>query len=97
MALQTTGKISLSDIQTLFGGTNPITMSEYYNNNASGFTTGVTGIPNSGATISISHFYGKAKPAVSTVSLLNTTLQNIYSGLQPYLAEYKNANFMNTH
>ena len=93
MALQSTGKISLSDIQTLFGGTNPITMSEYYNNNASGFTTGVTGIPNSGATISISHFYGKAKPAVSTGSLLNTTLQNIYSGLQPYLAEYKNANF----
>jgi hypothetical protein len=63
MALQSTGKISLSEIQTMFGGTNPITMSEYYNNNASGFTTGVTGIPNSGATISISHFYGKAKPS----------------------------------
>jgi hypothetical protein len=63
MALQSTGKISLSDIQTMFGGTNPIGMSEYYNNNASGFTTGVTGIPNSGATISISHFYGKAKPS----------------------------------
>ena len=67
MALQSTGKISLSDIQTLFGGTNPITMSEYYNNNASGFTTGVTGIPNSGATISISHFYGKAKPSASSL------------------------------
>jgi hypothetical protein len=63
MTLQSTGKISLSDIQTMFGGTNPITMSEYYNNNASGFTTGVSGIPNSGATISISHFYGKAKPS----------------------------------
>ena len=67
MALQTTGKISLSDIQTLFGGTNPITMSEYYNNNASGFTTGVTGIPNSGATISISHFYGKAKSSSNSL------------------------------
>ena len=67
MALQSTGKISLSDIQTMFGGTNPITMSEYYNNNASGFTTGVTGIPNSGATISISHFYGKAKPSASSL------------------------------
>jgi len=51
----------------MFGGTNPITMSEYYNNNASGFTTGVTGIPNSGATISISHFYGKAKPSASSL------------------------------
>jgi hypothetical protein len=77
----------------MFGGTNPIAMSEYYNNNASGFTTGVTGIPNTGATISISQFYGKAKPSVSNGSLLNTTLQNIYAGLQPYLAEYKNANF----
>ena len=67
MALQSTGKISLADIQTMFGGTNPITMSEYYNNNASGFTTGVTGIPNSGATISISHFYGKAKPSASSL------------------------------
>jgi hypothetical protein len=51
----------------MFGGTNPITMSEYYNNNASGFTTGVTGIPNSGATISISHFYGKAKASSSSL------------------------------
>jgi len=72
MALQSTGKISLSDIQTMFGGTNPITMSEYYNNNASGFTTGVTGIPNSGATISISHFYGKAKPSSGSLYAFST-------------------------
>ena len=32
MALQTTGQISLSDIQTEFGGANPIGMNEYYKN-----------------------------------------------------------------
>ena len=49
MALQTSGAISLSDIQTEFGGSNPIALSEYY---------GVSGgIPASGE-ISIGDFYG---------------------------------------
>jgi len=30
MALQSSGAISLADIQTEFGGTNPISLSEYY-------------------------------------------------------------------
>jgi len=32
MALQTSGQISLSQVQTEFGGANPISMSEYYKN-----------------------------------------------------------------
>lgn len=49
MALQESGTISLSDIQTEFGGSNPISISEYYS---------VDGlIPDSGV-ISISDFYG---------------------------------------
>ena len=49
MALQSSGPISLSDIQTEFGGSNPISLSEYY---------GVaTGVPASG-TISMDDFYG---------------------------------------
>lgn len=32
MALQTSGPISLADIQAEFGGTNPISISEYYKN-----------------------------------------------------------------
>jgi len=51
MALQTSGAISLADIQTEFGGTNPISLSEYY--------AAASGIPASG-TISISQFYGKS-------------------------------------
>ena len=51
MALQTSGAISLGDIQTEFGGTNPISISEYYGAD--------TGVPASG-TISLSDFYGKS-------------------------------------
>lgn len=51
MALQTSGAISLANIQTEFGGSNPISLSEYY---------GVaSGVPSSG-TISIGNFYGKS-------------------------------------
>lgn len=49
MTLQTSGPISLGNIQTEFGGSNPISLSEYYDVAA--------GIPASG-TISIGDFYG---------------------------------------
>jgi hypothetical protein len=55
MALQTTGAISFSDMQTEFGGSNPISMTEYY---------GKSTLPSSG-TISASDFYGTAD-AIST-------------------------------
>jgi len=48
--LQTSGQISLSDIQTEFGGSNPISISEYYGIRA--------GVPSSGQ-ISLSNFYNK--------------------------------------
>ena len=49
MALQTSGAISLNDIQTEFGGSNPIAISEYYG--------AAAGIPSSG-TIDLADFYG---------------------------------------
>jgi hypothetical protein len=55
--------ISFSDIQTEFGGANPIGIEEYYQNAAISYTSGVTGIPNVNAIISIDMFYGKSKPA----------------------------------
>ncbi len=39
MPLQTTGAISLSDVQSEFGGSNPISMSEYYRGGANVPTT----------------------------------------------------------
>ena len=49
MALQSSGAISLADVQTEFGGSNPIGIDEYYGVAA--------GIPASG-TISLANFYG---------------------------------------
>lgn len=56
MALQGSGAISASQIQTELGGANPISLSEYYRN---GSYTGShnTAVPTSGA-ISFSNFYG---------------------------------------
>ena len=56
MALQSSGAISLNDIQTEFGGSNPISLSEYYLNGAY-TTSNNTSVPTSGA-ISIDNFYG---------------------------------------
>jgi hypothetical protein len=56
--------ISFSDIQTEFGGADPINLDEYYQNSVPSYTLGVTGIPSVvGAAISIDMFYGKSKPA----------------------------------
>jgi hypothetical protein len=56
MAIPASGTVSLSDIQTEFGGTNPISISEYYS--AAG------GVPASGE-ISVSDFYGTSAGVVS--------------------------------
>lgn len=77
MVLQSTGTISLSNIQTEFGGTNPIFLSEYYANSVTGYTSGVTGIPNSttnpSTSILLSQFYGKAKQSTNTWQYFNNS------------------------
>ena len=64
MTLQASGAITLTNIQTEFGGSNPISLSEYYAGGANvpsgtiGYPSGVsTAIPTSG-TISFANFYG---------------------------------------
>ena len=57
MTLQASGAITLANIQTEFGGANPISLSEYYNNGPY-VGSWVSGVPSSGA-ISVSSFYGK--------------------------------------
>ena len=56
MALSSTGSISLSQVQTEFGGSNPISLSEYYRN-GSYVTQNNTGVPTSGA-ISLGNLRG---------------------------------------
>lgn len=67
MALPSSGTITLADIQTEFGGSNPASLSEYYRGGAY-VTTNNTGVPTSGA-VSLSNFYG----AVKQFSFTNTT------------------------
>lgn len=66
MALQSSGTISLSDIQTEFDGVNPISLSEYYRN-GSYVTSNNTGVPTSG-TIALSDFYGAENTYYVTIS-----------------------------
>lgn len=61
MALQSSGAISLNDIQNQFGGSNPISLTEYYGAD--------DGIPGSG-TISASNFYGKSKPWTANYNVI---------------------------
>jgi hypothetical protein len=65
MVLQSTGAISLANIQTEFGGANPIGLNEYYLNGVYTTGTGAVGIPTSGQ-ISFSQFYGKSKVVASS-------------------------------
>lgn len=59
MALPSSGAISLSQLQTEFGGANPISMSEYYRG-GSYTTSNNTNVPTSGA-ISLNNFYSAKK------------------------------------
>lgn len=80
MPLQTTGAISLNDVQTEFGGGNPIGINEYYAGGASvpSGTSGTNGaVPTSGQ-ISLSSFYGTG----ITVSITDLTISDMGSGTQ---------------
>lgn len=65
MALQSSGAISLSQIQTEFGGSNPISLNEYY--------SAADGIPSSG-TISMNQFYGKSAVPPGPLQWAGTTM-----------------------
>ncbi len=65
MVLQSSGAISLANIQTEFGGANPIGINEYYLNGVYTTGSGATGVPTSGA-ISLGSFYGKSKISASS-------------------------------
>ena len=75
MALQSSGAVKLSEIQTEFTGSNPISMSEYYR--GAGYVTGNnTTVPTSGA-ISVSNFYGTKREFAFTISTSYTTTQDL--------------------
>ena len=83
MAIPSAGSaLSLSDIQTEFGGSNPIALSEYYagGDNVPSGTSGDAGsIPSSG-TIAVSQFYGSTNRVAIALTISSTTQSyNIFS------------------
>ena len=79
MPIVASGAVSFSDIQTEFGGTNPIGIDEYYQNAPTSYTTGVAGIPNIGSIITMDLFYGKSKAAPPPSSYPPPAVQSIQS------------------
>ena len=81
MPLQSSGAISLDNIQTEFGGSNPIGIDEYY---------GKGGVQSSG-TISIGDFYGRAAGATLTLTSSATfTVSGAGTQGNPYVATSTN-------
>jgi hypothetical protein len=74
MAIQSSGAISISEIQTEFGGENPISLSEYYRD-GDYTTSNNTSVPTSGA-ISLSNFYGATGEITVTSEALINGLSN---------------------
>ena len=68
MALQTSGAISLQDLQDEFGGSHPIALNEYGGLRTSG----------SGLTISLSDYYGSTNLPVVTQGTLQQQYSTIY-------------------
>lgn len=75
MALPLSGPLSLSQIQTEFGGTNPISLNEYYRGGAF-VTSNNTNVPTSGV-IRVSNFYGATKQFALVISSNYSTPQNL--------------------
>ena len=76
MALQSSGQISLDNVQTEFGGTNPINIDEYYRGGSLVPNTPAnSNIPTSG-TIAMDDFYGGTASSTPTynVSVNNTSI-----------------------
>jgi hypothetical protein len=82
MTIPSSGPLSLTDIQTEFGGSNPISLSEYYAGGANvpSGTTGDSGpIPSSG-TISMGQFYGASNRVAITLTIsADTNGYNIFN------------------
>jgi len=71
MVLPDTGSISFQQIQTELGGSNPISLNEYYSDNSSKYSYTLTAIPKTGNPISISHFRGVSKVSVPAETTYN--------------------------
>lgn len=85
------GVAKLSNLKSVFGGTNPVSLSKYYSNGE--FVSGVVGIPSSGNVIRVSNFRGKSTVLQYADELLMTSPSQLRAALVTYLSELKNPDF----
>lgn len=92
MALPSSGPLSLVDIQTEFGGANPISLSEYYAGGAyvPAGTTGTYGAVPSSGEISIRNFYGTS--AAPTITLTGRNVTSFSGGVLSANAGWRASN-----
>ena len=87
MTLQSSGAISLSDIQTEFGGSSPTSLSEYYRGGSNVINAPVNNsIPTSGA-ISLTDFYGTENLLASSFTRIGSVGNasiNLQKAADPY-------------
>jgi hypothetical protein len=86
MTLPTSGPITLLDLQTEFGGTNPIGLNEYYRGGS--FIAGTDFAPNvpSSGPIALSNFYSASKTTLQTVVFNSSTSWTVPSTFTGNLA-----------
>ena len=84
--------LNFSDLQTSLGGSNPISLSEYYSNAVPGYSIGVAGIASLSNPISVGDFTGKTIP--TTITLSNSG-QSLTDYAINFTLNYKSA-FSNT-
>lgn len=65
MSISATGDLTFTTLQRVMGGSSPISLSEYYSNASSGYTSGISGIPATGSAFSLSSLRGKNKIALN--------------------------------
>jgi len=80
MALPPSGRLAFTDIQTEFGGTEPIGLNEYYRGGPFvPVSSGTVNIPSSG-TIAVSNFYGSTDRIAIPLSIATPTYNyNVYT------------------
>jgi hypothetical protein len=90
MAIPSSGPLTLGDIQTEFGGSNPISLSEYYAGGAyvPAGTTGTYGAVPSSGEISIRNFYGTSAFSLAFNNADNIQIYVTSSGSGPLQAAY---------
>jgi hypothetical protein len=106
MALPSSGPLTLANIQTEFGGSNPISLNEYYAGGGlvPAGTSGTYGAVPSSGTISIRNFYGTSNIVIqlTTPRTISYTSGGILSaqagyGLDPDSYVYTAANFSGSY